>query len=54
MGAACGCMSEKSKGDGGNKNRNIQSNKGGVVLGGSDANLGDSVDQKTIRAARFE
>ena len=54
MGAACGCMSEKSKGDGSKKNRNIQTNKGGVVLGGSDANLGEEVSQKDIRAARFE
>ena len=43
MGAACGCMSEKSKGSGGgggSRNRNIVANKGGVKLGGGDDEQG--------------
>ena len=47
MGAACGCMEAKSKGGG--KNHNIQSNKGGVMIGGTD-----SVDDvAAARAAKF-
>ena len=49
MGAACGCMEAKSKGESRNRS-NIVNNKGGVMIGGS----GDQVDDvAAARAAKF-
>lgn len=48
MGAACGCMSKKESGgknpikynDSPSRSKNIITNKGGVVVGGSEASTG--------------
>ena len=48
MGAACGCMEAKSKGESRNR-ANIVNNKGGVMIGGS----GEVDDVAAARAAKF-
>jgi CxxC motif-containing protein (DUF1111 family) len=49
MGAACGCMDAKSKGESRN-GRNIVNNKGGVMIGGSNEVVDDVA---AARAAKF-
>ena len=49
MGAACGCMEAKSKGESRN-GRNIVNNKGGVMIGGSNEVVDDVA---AARAAKF-